>query len=88
MSNPVEETEESKEEVLHPVKVVVNFLSRERKTIELGDLNEGQVKTVVGTVNSAFEVIHKSEALGLTGKDGIAVFVHLRNVEFIEVYVG
>jgi hypothetical protein len=79
-----EETEEKK----FRTRVTISSLGSERRTIELGEVTQDQVKEVIRTVSAAFETVRKSQALMLTGGDGVATFANLDNVAFVEVHVG
>jgi hypothetical protein len=83
MSTPDEETEDKR----FRTQVTIGSLGNERRIIELGELDEKQFQEVIRTISSAFEVVRKSYALMLTGKDGVTTFANLDNVAFVEVHV-
>jgi hypothetical protein len=83
MSTPDEEAEDKK----FRTQVTIGSLGNERRIIELGELDEKQFQEVIRTISSAFEVVRKSYALMLTGKDGVTTFANLDNVAFVEVHV-
>jgi hypothetical protein len=83
MSTPDEETEDKR----FRTQVTIGSLGNERRIIELGELDEKQFQEVIRTISLAFEVVRKSYALMLTGKDGVTTFANLDNVAFVEVHV-
>lgn len=70
------------------IRLTISSLGNERRTINLGECNEEQVREVISTVNSAFGTVRSSQALMLTGFDGTVTFANLDNVAFVEVHVG
>jgi hypothetical protein len=86
MSTPDEDAEEVKDKRFR-TQVTIGSLGNERRIIELGELDEKQFQEVIRTISSAFEVVRKSYALMLTGKDGVTTFANLDNVAFVEVHV-
>jgi hypothetical protein len=83
MSTPDEETEDKR----FRTQVTIGSLGNERRIIELGELDEKQFQEVIRTISSAFEIVRKSHALMLSGKDGVTTFANLDNVAFVEVHV-
>jgi hypothetical protein len=83
MSTPDEEAEDKK----FRTQVTIGSLGNERRIIELGELDEKQFQEVIRTISSAFEIVRKSHALMLSGKDGVTTFANLDNVAFVEVHV-
>jgi hypothetical protein len=86
MSTPDEDAEEVKDKKFR-TQVTIGSLGNERRIIELGELDQEQFQEVIRTVSSAFEVVRKSHALMLSGKDGVTTFANLDNVAFVEVHV-
>lgn len=82
MSDEFEETKK------YRVTVTISSLGNERRKIDLGELEEEAAKRVIATVDAAFDVVRRSNALMLSGTDGIAVFASLDNVAFVEVQVA
>jgi len=70
------------------VRVTISSLSNERRVINLGECSEEQLQSIVGTVQSAFGTIRSSQALTLTGSDGVATFANIDNIAFVEVHVA
>lgn len=83
-----EEETETVEVKTYDVRVTISSLGNERRVVKFDDCDEDKVREIVRTINSAFEVIRKSQALTLVGTDGVSVFANLDNVAFIEVHVG
>jgi len=72
----------------YDVRVTISSLSNERRVINLGECDEEKVQEVIQIVQSAFGTVRASQALALTGSDGVATFANLDNVAFVEVHVG
>lgn len=72
----------------HNVRVVFSSLGNERRTINFQDMDEGRVQELIETVSRAFGVIRQSDALFITGSDGVVVFANIKNIAFVEVHVG
>lgn len=70
------------------VRLIISSMANERRTINMGECDEDTCKDIVSTVNTAFGVIRASQALMLTGSDGVVVFANLDNIAFVEVHIG
>jgi hypothetical protein len=81
------DSEEIEEKKFH-TRITISSLGSERRVINLGEVTQDRVQEVIRTVSAAFETVRKSQALMLTGNDGVATFANLDNVAFVEVHVG
>lgn len=79
--------EETSPEKKFDVRVVISSLGNERRTISMGLCSEDKVKEIMASIDAAWGVVRVSQALRLTGVDGVMVFANLDNVAFIEVQV-
>lgn len=80
--------EQEEEPKNYNVRVTISSLGNERRVINLGECAEEKVQEVIQIVQSAFGTVRASQALALTGADGIATFANLDNVAFVEVHIG
>lgn len=71
-----------------PVRVTISSMGNERRTINLGELDEDQIKNTLSLIDSAFQTIRTSQSLMLSGGDGLITFANLDNISFVEVHVG
>ena len=69
-------------------RVIISSLGNERRTIELGELDQDHIQSAIRTVDAAFQTVRHSNSLMFTDKSGIVIFANLDNVAFVEVQVG
>lgn len=72
----------------HNVRVIIASLGNERRTINFGEMDEDRVQEIIQAINNSFGTIRQSNALLLTGSDGVVIFANLDNVAFVEVHVA
>ena len=75
------------EEELHDVRIVISSMANERRTLNFNGMSEEKVQDLIQTLNNAFGVIRASNALMLSGSDGVITFANLSNVAFVEVHI-
>lgn len=83
-----EQNQEENTSKKYHVRVTISSLGNERRVINLGECDEEKVQEVIQIVQSAFGTVRVSQALALTGSDGVATFANLDNIAFVEVHVG
>lgn len=75
------------EETTHNVQVTISSLGNERRTIRFDSMTDEKIKALIEEVRLSFGTVRVSNALLLSGSDGVVVFANLDNVAFVEVHI-
>lgn len=75
------------EETTHKVQVTISSLGNERRTIRFDSMTDEKIKALIEEVRLSFGTVRVSNALLLSGSDGVVVFANLDNVAFVEVHI-
>ncbi|HEY0771761.1 MAG TPA: hypothetical protein VGD31_15655 [Sphingobacteriaceae bacterium] len=75
------------EETTHNVQVTISSLGNERRTIRFDSMTDEKIKVLIEEVRLSFGTVRVSNALLLSGSDGVVVFANLDNVAFVEVHI-
>lgn len=80
-------TSNDEEITTHNVQVTISSLGNERRTIIFDSMTDEKIKGLIEEVRLSFGTVRVSNALLLSGSNGVVVFANLDNVAFVEVHI-